>query len=77
VDGLFIGRFVDSDFSSLQPPIERNDGYAVWNARIAWKVRARMAGTLSIDNLAGADYMEALGYPALGRTIRAGVRVGF
>jgi outer membrane receptor protein involved in Fe transport len=42
---------------------------------------ARPAGissqSSSIDNLAGAEYMEALGYPALGRTIRAGVRVGF
>jgi vitamin B12 transporter len=77
VDGLFIGRFVDSDFSALEPPIERNDGYATWDARIAWKVTARVAGTVSIDNLADAEYMEALGYPALRRAIRAGVRVYF
>jgi outer membrane receptor protein involved in Fe transport len=32
---------------------------------------------LSIDNLTGADYMEPLGYPALGRAVRAGVRVAF
>jgi vitamin B12 transporter len=76
-DGLFIGRFVDSDFSSLQPPLERNDGYATWDVRIAWNVTTRVAGTVSIDNLANAEYMEALGYPALRRAIRAGVRVGF
>ena len=77
VDGLFIGRFVDSDFSSLRPPILQNDGYATWNARIAWKVTPRFAGTLAIDNLANADYMEALGYQALRRAARVGVRVGF
>jgi hypothetical protein len=32
---------------------------------------------VSIDNLANAEYMEALGYPALRRAIRAGVRVYF
>ena len=32
---------------------------------------------LSIDNLADTEYMEPLGYRALGRAIRAGVRVGF
>jgi outer membrane cobalamin receptor len=32
---------------------------------------------LSIDNLANADYMEPLGYQALGRAVRIGMRVGF
>ena len=77
LDGVFIGRFVDSDFSSLQPPIQRNDGYTTWNGRIAWKLTRQLTATLAIDNLANADYMEPLGYRALGRAIRAGARVGF
>ncbi len=77
VDGLFIGRFVDSDFSSLQPPIMRNEGYTTWDARVVGKVTTRVAGTVSIDNIGDTNYMEALGYPALGRAVRAGVRVGF
>jgi len=37
----------------------------------------RAALLLSIDNLANEDYMEPLGYRALGRAVRGGVRVGF
>ncbi|OLC84900.1 MAG: hypothetical protein AUH72_00575 [Acidobacteria bacterium 13_1_40CM_4_65_8] len=77
VDGVFIGRYVDSDFSSLQPPILTNDGYTTWNARVGWRVSRQLTGTVSIDNLADAEYMEPLGYPALRRAIRAGVRVAF
>jgi outer membrane receptor protein involved in Fe transport len=77
LDGVFIGRFVDSDFSSLEPPIQRNGGYTTWNGRIAWKLTRQLTATFAIDNLANASYMEPLGYPALGRAIRAGARVGF
>ena len=77
LDGVFIGRYVDSDFSSLQPPILMNDGYTTWDARVGWRIVRQLTGTLSIDNLADAEYMEPLGYPALRRAIRAGVRVAF
>jgi vitamin B12 transporter len=77
LDSVFIGRFVDSDFSSLQPPILQNDGYTTWNGRIAWKLTRQLTATFAIDNLANADYMEPLGYRALGRAIRAGARVAF
>jgi len=36
-----------------------------------------VSATAAIDNLADADYMEPLGYPALGRAVRIGLRVGF
>jgi outer membrane cobalamin receptor len=77
VDGVIIGQFVDSDFSSLQPPIVMNDGYATWNARLALKITRQLSGTCAIDNVADAHYMEPLGYPALGRAVRLGIRVGF
>jgi vitamin B12 transporter len=77
VDGVIIGQFVDSDFSSLQPPIVMNDGHATWNARVALKITRQLTGTLAIDNVADRQYMEPLGYPALGRAARLGVRVGF
>jgi vitamin B12 transporter len=77
LDGVFIGRFVDSDFSSLEPPIPRNDGYTTWNGRIAWKLTRQLTATFAIDNFTNADYMEPLGYRALGRAIRAGARVAF
>jgi vitamin B12 transporter len=77
LSGLFIGRFVDSDFASLQPPILEHPSYSTWDARLSFTVVPQAAILLSIDNLTGADYMEPLGYPALGRAVRLGLRVGF
>src|SRR5204862_6623761 len=77
VSGVFIGRFVDSDFAALQPPILEHPGYSTWAARLSLQVLTQAAFLLSIDNLGNADYMEPLGYRTLGRAVRAGVRVGF
>jgi len=77
VDGVYAGEYVDSDFASLQPPIQRNGRYTVWNARAGWRLRPQLTATLAVDNAGNADYMEPLGYPALRRAVRAGLRVGF
>jgi vitamin B12 transporter len=75
--GIFVGRRVDSDFSSLQPAIVENDAYALWDLRASYRVSALLSIVGAVDNLGNADYMEPLGYPALGRTARIGLRVGF
>ena len=75
--GVFVGRFVDSDFASLQPPILEHPSYSTWDARISYAIVAHAAILLSIDNLANEDYMEPLGYPALQRAVRVGLRIGF
>jgi vitamin B12 transporter len=75
--GVFVGRRPDDDFSSLEPAILSNDGYATWDVRAAYRVTGPLAITAAIDNLTGADYMEPLGYPALGRAVRVGAKVGF
>jgi vitamin B12 transporter len=77
LNGVFMGSFVDSDFASLSPPILTNPGHTTWDGRLAYQVTKQFRAFLSIDNLTGADYMEPLGYPALGRAVRAGVRVAF
>ena len=77
VNGVIVGEYVDSDFSSLDPPLLVNPGYTTWNARLSYDVTRQLRALLSIDNLNDADYMESLGYRALGRAVRAGVRVGF
>ena len=77
VNGIFIGRFVDSDFSSLSPPILTNPGHTTWDGRVAYRLTKQLRAFLSIDNVADADYMEPLGYPALRRAVRVGVRVAF
>ncbi|HUR32669.1 MAG TPA: TonB-dependent receptor [Vicinamibacterales bacterium] len=76
ITGLMIGRFVDSDFSSLTPSILENAGRVTWDARASYRITSKVTGLLSIDNLANRDYQEPLGYLALQRAVRLGVRVG-
>jgi outer membrane cobalamin receptor len=75
--GSFVGRRVDSDLSSLVPPLTSNDGYALWGLRASFQLVSRLWVTGAIDNLTDRQYMEPLGYPALGRAVRGGVRVRF
>ena len=74
--GIVIGRYVDSDFSSFTPPIVENEGRTTWDARLGYRVTSRITGVLAIDNLTSLDYQEPLGYQALQRSVRAGVRIG-
>jgi vitamin B12 transporter len=75
--GSIVGQRVDSDFSALEPPITINQGHTTWDVRASYELSRRLAVTAAIDNLANADYMEPLGYPALGRAFRVGIRAGF
>jgi vitamin B12 transporter len=77
LSGTFSGRRVDSDFSSLQLPIEINDGYAQWDIRALARLTKVFSLTGAIDNLTDSHRMEPLGYPILGRAIRFGVRARF
>ena len=75
--GIIAGRRVDSDFSSLDPPLTTNAGYSRWDARASYLLRRDFALTFALDNLTNNDYMEPLGYRALGRTARVGFRTTF
>jgi vitamin B12 transporter len=75
--GVFVGRRADSDFAALEPPLVSNDGYATWDVRAAYRITGPLSITAAVDNLSNADYMDPLGYPALGRAFRVGARVGF
>ncbi len=75
--GTFIGAFSDSDFVSLAPPLTQNPGFTTWSVRASYAIVRQVSATVAIDNLADRQYMEPLGYPALGRAVRAGVRVAF
>jgi outer membrane receptor protein involved in Fe transport len=72
---VFIGSRVDTDFHF--PTVASNVAYAAWNASGEFRFARRTAGFITIDNLANREYMEPLGYPALGRTVRVGVRATF
>jgi vitamin B12 transporter len=75
--GIFVGRRVDSDFSSLSPAILESDAYASWDLRAQYRLSRQLTVIGAIDNLTDSDHMEPLGYPALGRTARLGLKVGF
>ena len=77
VRGTFIGRRVDSDFSSLVPPIVENIGYQTWDAGASYEITAPVTLYLRVDNVGDRDYMDPLGYPAWRRTARAGARVSW
>jgi len=68
-----VGERADSDFVGLG--LMTNPGYARLDARL----RVRLLGPLEAyvigDNLLGEVYQEALGYPALGRAVRGGLRL--
>jgi outer membrane cobalamin receptor len=72
--GTIIGRRVDSDFSSLEPPLTFNNGYAQWDLRVSARLMRQLSLTGAIDNLTDRQYMEPLGYPALGRAVRIGIK---
>ena len=77
VSAVIVGARSDSDFASLEPPLLSNDGYATLDVRGSVTLTRHLALTGAVDNLGGAEYMDPLGYPALGRAARLGARFGF
>jgi vitamin B12 transporter len=77
LNGVFVGRFVDSDFGLFDPVLTDSPGHTLWDARLSLRLTPRVSGILAIDNLTDVDFSEPFGYQPLGRTVRAGVRVTF
>lgn len=67
-----VGRRADSDFLGLG--LLENEGYARLDARARVRVTRQLEAFAVAENLTDRAYMEALGYPALGRAVRAGLR---
>ena len=76
-NAIFVGRRVDSDSSSLAPPLISNPSYTKWD--IGWSYRSphRIMYFGVFENVLNDRYMEALGFPALRASYRAGARVTF
>jgi outer membrane cobalamin receptor len=77
INGVFVGRFVDSDFGLFSPPFTERPGHTTWDARVSVKLTTQVSAVLLVDNFTDRDYSEPLGYQPLRRVVRAGVRVGF
>jgi len=53
------------------------DGYTRWDARGAFRLGHHLDVSFVGENLTDAAYEEVLGYPGLGRLVRAGLHVNF
>lgn len=73
--GYFTGVRTDSDFLGLG--FTRNPGYARFDFSSHYDVGHGVSLTVRAANLFDKQYQDALGYPALGRDVRAGVRYTF
>jgi vitamin B12 transporter len=72
---ILVGTRADSDFSSLG--MTSNKGYTVVNLLANFRLMNDMSLFTAVNNVANEQYMEVLGYPALRRNFRVGLRAGF
>jgi len=73
--GYFSGRRTDSDFLGLG--ITRNPGYARFDIATSYELARGISFYGRVSNLFDKQYQEAVGYPALGRDFRLGLRYRF
>jgi outer membrane cobalamin receptor len=68
-----VGERADSDFLGMG--LTRNEGYTRVDARVRGRVAFGLEAFVVAENLFDEEYQEALGYPALGLSVRAGLRL--
>jgi vitamin B12 transporter len=68
-----VGERADSDFLGMG--LTRNEGYTRVDARVRGRVTRGLEAFVVAENLFDEEYQEALGYPALGLSVRAGLRL--
>lgn len=69
---VLVGRRADNDFAGLR--LTRNGSYARLDARVRVKLVRGLEAFVVSENVLDSEYQEVLGYPALGRAVRAGLR---
>ena len=72
VSGYFTGRRTDSDFLGLG--LTNNPGYARFDFAGSYNLAHGVSFYGRVANLADKKYQDALGYPALGREFRIGMK---
>jgi len=73
--GYFTGERTDSDFLFLG--FTRNPGYARSDLAAAYDFGKGLGAYIRVQNLFDKQYQDALGYPALGREVRVGMKYRF
>ncbi len=74
---FFVGRRADSDFQFPSLGLTSNPGYSKWDLAASFRSPHRITYFAAFENLANDRYQEVLGYPALGSSIRAGLRFDY
>jgi vitamin B12 transporter len=73
--GYFSGIRTDSDFLGLG--LTHNPGYTRIDIAASYQVQRHAQLFVRVGNLFNKQYQDALGYPALGREIRVGLKLKF
>jgi vitamin B12 transporter len=71
---FFVGRRADSDFQFPSLGLTSNPGHVRWDLAAGFRSTHRVTYFVAWENLNNDKYEEVLGYPALGRSVRAGLR---
>ncbi len=69
----FAGPRTDSDFLGLG--LMQNPGYVKVDIAVSYRVQRRASLFVRVANLFNEQYQEVLGYPALGREVRGGIKL--
>jgi vitamin B12 transporter len=75
--GYFSGRRSDSDFHFPLPILTRNPGYARFDLAARYNFSRGLSVYARAANLFDKQYQDALGFPALGRDVRVGMKYTF
>ena len=70
---VHVGERADSDFVGLG--LTRNAAYTRLDARVHVRIAGPLEAWIVGENLTDATYQQALGFPALPRSVRGGLRV--
>ncbi|HUO35982.1 MAG TPA: TonB-dependent receptor [Candidatus Acidoferrum sp.] len=70
--GTYVGRRADSDFEGYG--ITSNPSYVRWDTAASVPLHYGLTLTAQVQNLFDRQYQDAVGYPALGRNYRLGVK---
>jgi len=73
--GYFSGQRTDTDFLGLG--LTRTPGYGRFDISTAYDLGRGISSYVRVQNLFNKQYQDALGYPALGREVRAGMNYRF
>jgi outer membrane cobalamin receptor len=72
--GTYVGRATDSDFSFPPLGITSNPSWVRWDFAAIVPIRYGLSMTSRVENLFDRHYQDAVGYPALRRNFRLGMK---